>query len=39
MDFVYKEIISSNVDCITLIGVLEHLQDPHKIFEILKGQR
>ena len=36
MDFVYKEIISSNVDCITLIGVLEHLQDPHKIFEIFK---
>ena len=36
MDFVYKEIISSNVDCITLIGVLKHLQDPHKIFEIFK---
>ena len=39
MDFVYKQILSSNVDCITLIGVLEHLQDPHKIFEIFKRSK
>lgn len=35
-DEFYKKIIESDVDVISMIGVIEHLREPHKLFDAFK---
>ncbi len=39
MDYIYKKIVNEKADCLSLIGVLEHLEEPHKILEIFKKSK
>ena len=39
MDYIYKKIANEKADCLSLIGVLEHLEEPHKILEIFKKSK
>ena len=36
LDYFEDKILNTNKSCVSLIGVLEHLTEPHKVFEAFK---